>query len=153
MALDSFVIERNHLQVKAIADKVLNTQRFERSVLGSLLNEMLHIGGDSTIHALLGRVVRVHPDVHSASKLRVHGLLIACGDIVMNGESAGSVTACLAVRGTLALAVSTLRPVGEHTQHWGCWQMDDATEVWIAAHVVQTVAWKAVGGASILILR
>jgi hypothetical protein len=154
MVIDSFIIERRHLQVKAVAEPVRNTTGFERSVLAGITNASLRPGGDGCIHGLLGRAVRrVSPGIAASRQLKVYGLHVECGDVVTHGDAAGIVSACLSVDGTLTVAVELLAKVGEHTPHWGCWELTGSFKTWIAAHIVQCVAWKAAGGSAILVLQ
>ena len=153
IVLDLFIIERTHLAVKVVADEVLNTGRFERSVLAGVLNAEMNAPGASCVHALLGRVCELGPHVHSSSKMRVHGLHLEDGDIVLCGRQCGSIWACLLIDGVLHVAVTILQEQGIHTASWGHWMPSDIQSVWVAAHVHQPVAWKIAGGGALLILR
>ena len=55
LLLDSFVIERKHLHVKAIAEHVKNTHVFERSVLAGVTNVHMQRARECTDAALRGR--------------------------------------------------------------------------------------------------
>jgi hypothetical protein len=55
MVVDAFVIERMHLRVKAVAEKVKNTSRFERSVLSGVLTDHMRVLNETShLHGLLG---------------------------------------------------------------------------------------------------
>lgn len=67
LIIDAFVIERNHLVVKAVAENVRNTSTFERSVLAGMLNAQFRKASDamtgsadgSPLTSLHGRLCRV----------------------------------------------------------------------------------------------
>ena len=74
MVLDTFVIERGHLRVKAVADEVRNTIRFERSVLASILNHSLKPPVGCGSNALYGRARRLTDTAWVGSKLVCFGM-------------------------------------------------------------------------------
>jgi hypothetical protein len=154
MVLDTFVVERGHLKVKAVADGVDNTARFERSVLAGVLNASFDCSVDSrsSPHALHGATM-VGDGTFSAKAMRVHGMSISVGDIVGFGRQLGRIESCLAVNGTLCVAAESLRPVGEHTLHWGCWSPGGDYELWIAASLQLCLAWKPADHGTVLVLR
>lgn len=152
LILDTFVVERGHLKVKAVADDIDNTGRFERSVLAGVLNVSLNPDSGSSPHALPAAVA-LGEGIFVAKTMRVHGVTMAAGDIVGFGESVGRVESCLAIGGILCVAIESLRRVGEHTLHWGCWVATGEYQVWIAASVQLCLAWKPAEHGCVLVLR
>lgn len=154
LMLDTFVIERTHLTVKQVADDVKNTHRFERSVMAGVLNITLKptaSGGWS--HALLGNVREMEGGILTSARMRVHGLNLAIGDVVMYREICGKVTACLLVGGILHAVVDSFTKEGNHTLHWGRWRMSGEQAVWIAASLHHCMAWRPALNDTVLVLR
>ena len=84
MVLDTFVIERSHLKVKAVADGVDNTNRYERSVLAGVLNVTFknETASSTWCHALLGHPNDLGGNTFSSKKMRIYGLAVEARDIV-----------------------------------------------------------------------
>ena len=91
--------------------------------------------------------------MHEAKKMRVYGLLIEDGDVVFNGDKCGIVQACLLVSGVLHAVVENLSQQGNHTIHWGLWRPSSTYEVWVAAPLTQSVAWRPADDGATLVLR
>jgi hypothetical protein len=151
IVLDTFVVERGHLKVKAVADGVDNTARFERSVLAGVLNTSFGCLASSP-HALPG-ATSLGEDLFVAKTMRVHGMNVAVGDLVGFGQKVGRVESCLAITGTLCVAVESLRPVGHQELHWGCWSPAGDYEIWMAASLQLCLAWKPAENGCLLVLR
>lgn len=155
LIIDMFIIERLHLKVKAVAEPIKNTSQFERSLLAGVLNYSMKPASDnaSWSHALLGSVRSVGNGVFASPKMRVHGLQIEVGDIVVASDRCGLVLSCLLIGSILHVAVEALAREGVHTNHWGLWRPSSTCEVWVASEVRQCVAWKpAAGGATLVLL-
>jgi hypothetical protein len=154
MVLDTFVIERLHLVVKAVAEPINNTRSSERSLMVAVLNVTTKPAKVSDFaNAMLGRVHCAGEGVYIAKKMLVHGWHVEDGDVVCTGDRCGVVRACLLVDGILHTAVDTLEKVGRHTIHWGLWRRTPHHEVWLAAVLVQPIAWKEVADGALLLLR
>lgn len=153
MILDLFIIERTHVMVKAVADTIVNTVRYERSVLAGVVNSLLHSQGSTCVHALLGKCSQVSHNVLVANKMRVYGLHIEESDIVLQSDVCGIVLKCLAIDGVLHVVVDVLQKEGDHTPNWGRWVKSGSRSVWIAAVLHHPVAWKLLGGNGFLVLR
>ena len=99
LVLDTFVIERTHLSVKAIAEHITNTSVYERPVMLSIVTEQLRCGrqGDPVVgFGLIGRVAP-RPQYYcvSADKLATWTIEVSCKDIVTHGSVCpGIVVAC-----------------------------------------------------------
>jgi hypothetical protein len=89
MVLDQFVIERGHIDIKAIAEHIDNTTRFERSVLsGRLVTQRRQFNVNVTAEGLLGSIVAIPGCIGAsvADSLSVAGVIIGVGDMVfLNG--------------------------------------------------------------------
>lgn len=142
--LDAFVIERMHLGVKAVADHVDNTARFERSVLSGVVNAAFKDDqGQHHAYHLRGKVVRWPdmPDVLAADHLTALGMQVGVGDVVFRGDDAGEVVVCLSQGGLLMVLVQTLRFDAVVSRHSNRWLQGGHQAVWLAAHIEQSVAW------------
>ena len=73
MVLDAFVIERRHLDVKAVAEKVKNTSNYEASVLSSLSTVQWRQAANMTCRCgLVGRTAPGGDPCHRRPQLRAH---------------------------------------------------------------------------------
>jgi hypothetical protein len=154
LILDAFVIERTHLKVKVAADMVTNTTRFERSVLALVVNGTMRSDScTSWAHALLGKPQQLAQNTFASTSLRVYGLVIAIGDVVLLGDKCGKVQLCLLADVVLHIVVQVLTATGQHTDHWGNWLYTDVQEAWVAASVQIPLAWKAIADNAVLVIR
>jgi hypothetical protein len=87
--VDAYIIERNHLVVKAIAEQVDRTTVFERSVLTSLLSNMHAI--ELSAEGLCGKRARLPGSLTAfvADSMMRFGLDIAVGDVLTCGNAFG----------------------------------------------------------------
>ena len=132
--IDAFVIERTHLRVKRVAEPVQNTRAFERSVLASLANVTQH-QDDLEDDGLVGHTdeLRGGQGMTVARKLRVWGLTLVVGDVVVRDGTAACVVACAKSNGELFVIVHPYlvrTAVGLHCV--------------VAVEEPQLVAWRAV---------
>jgi len=154
VVLDAFVIERTHLKIKAVADSVENTSRFERSVLAGVLNNTWRESATgSWSHALLGSPKQVAPNTCLSARMRVYGLTLSVNDVVWVGEKCGSVRLCVLADAILYVLVEMYTAVGEHTRHWGQWAPSATHELWVAANVQTSLAWKVVADGVVVVIR
>ena len=107
VVLDAFVIERTHLAVKAIAEHVKDTRRFERSVMSGMMSTQLQHNKLLKLDSC-GLCVKVtplpgHPGVMLASKLAIWTFEISVGDLVAEVAGVGQVTACASAGGNFAM--------------------------------------------------
>ena len=95
LLIDAFVIERKHLSVKALADKIKNTRAFEGSVMsGVVFHQLRHTQQSEALSCLRGAVRQVG-SVLLASHMSFLTLQISVGDLVLYGEEVGEVLSCL----------------------------------------------------------
>jgi len=149
--LDCFIIERRHRAVKAIANNVLNTTRFERSVLGSLINAS--IGGSSNRPELLGQAVELD-GIMVADRMRVFSFEVSRGDIVMLAGTAGVVAGCCTSGGELFAIVQPSLNIRTITPHADEHMLEDGRLVfWLAREIRKCLAWQVRPDGSLLVIR
>jgi hypothetical protein len=146
LVLDAFVIERTHLRVKAIAEKVANTVAFERSVLSGLLTVSLR--DDSTL--LDGPVLLGHtavwpgfdPPVIVANRMMVFGFEVSVADVMLCGDAAGQLLACAQQEQEFFCIVSLLQPLERITMHVSAYRRTAERAVWRATEFAHALAWR-----------
>ena len=97
MILDAFVVERQHLIVKSIAEHIRNTSQYEVSVLSSLVNVQTETVRELMLgHELLGRpsLFEGMPGVVVSDKLTIHSFTVTVDEVALRGHEAGVVLAC-----------------------------------------------------------
>lgn len=96
--VDAFVVERLHLRVKTVAELVRNTETFERSCMGSLINSHCQLLQNEKFGS--GLVGRCTPLLDSAALIAdtmcFEGMLLSVGDIIFHE---GTSKVCNLVRG------------------------------------------------------
>ena len=124
LVVDAFVVERLHLRVKRVIEPIKRTTRFERSSLSSLLN--VHVAslqdrtsfGDS-LEGPVGQFPGT--GVPIADQMRVSGMSIAVGDVVLFRDMAGIVRACAKEDDTFFAVVEACifsSAVSAHSDRW-----------------------------------
>jgi len=140
--LDQFVVERNHLSIRAFAQHCKNLSAFEHTVLcGSILGQKRELN-ELVRHDLVGRRAPFpgHPGVQIASELTIHGMSVAVGDVVVSsGGIPGGVLACVCDGKALQVIVQCMRPVSGLRM----WTKADSIELWPAAEIQLAAAWRA----------
>lgn len=145
LVLDSFVVERNHLLIKAVTEKLRNTQRFEASACASMATVCWQNAKDMTSSMrLLGAAAPLVqcPGCFVADRLELHGVIIAVGDVITSGDNFGIVIGCCHYErlGVLVRAVTVELRVSHHS--YICKQ-SEGMDVWPAIDVMQALAWKS----------
>lgn len=154
--LDAFIIERIHLQVKAVAEHVRNTARFERSVLSGVLNNQIRRARQASDVAGLRGPTAYLADcagVLVADRLQCLALEVAVGDIVFRGGAAGQVLACCLAGPDLCVLVQMLVRIAAVSEHSATWQASADREAWLATEVEQCLAWRSAADGRVLVLR
>ena len=154
--LDAFVIERQHLFVKALADRVDRLDTYESSVLaGVVLGQVQRsrslVLGDS----LIGKTFLL-PELPSAvvsARLSIHGVSITADDVVFDGTTAGIVTAAAQEADRLFLLVLRLRKVADITPHAGRYQQTRDVVVWQASVAELCLAWRYEPAGTLVVVR
>ena len=147
LVLDAFVIERQHLLVKKVAENVTNTRAFERSVLASLLTvQRQEVRAALFGEGLLGKRSRLQgapAGVEVTLKMKVNcSVELTVGDIVRRGNEAGLVRACAADASGLFVYVSRMEVVANVTpQSIRCAILPELA-IWRAAACEACLAWR-----------
>ena len=145
VVVDTFVIERLHLRVRAAAEHIKKLESYETSVLSRVVNEQFRalqegFGG----HRVLGRHAPFPgiPAAKVADTLEFDGVHVSVGDIVRRGQDIAKVVACAEEDGAL-FAVVDLQVVA-HTcsPRSSTWTPRGARSVWSAGDIAEVVAWK-----------
>jgi len=153
VVLDCFVVERRHLMVKKIAAFVKNTTRFERSVMSGLVTTMSQMGGDCAA-GLQGPTGHLHEGIVIADQMEVFGMVVARGDVVLRGMSAGLVAACCESGEGLHVIVQRATFVEHATSHASKHQLAaDSLESWHCGEIRTCLAWKQLADGSLLVVR
>ena len=159
MVIDAFVIERQHILVKGIADHVKNTSHFDDSVLASTFQLQLRNARKLTLgDGLLGRCnfLQGFPGVRVANKISIHSNTMDVDEIVCNQHlEAATIVACAAEADNLFLFVAPLALGERVTEHASRFRLDARPElrVWRAVDVTQCLAWSPAPDGSVLVLR
>lgn len=152
--LDTFIVERLHLRIKSVADPVLNTRRFERSVLASAITSQYRVLCDESLSTfgLRGSTARLPGTLAVvADCLESNGNRISVDDIVFNGDRAGSVRACASEANSLYIVVELMNKVADVSAHSARWQPSGLVEVWPVEPVELALAWYSEGVTSIIL--
>ena len=151
---DAFIIERLHLRVKVVADRVDNTSSWEESVLsGHTAMHRASLRG-SLGFGLVGNSIELSdmPGVDIADELNYGGLHISRLDFVLALGSAGRVVACLEEAGHFYVVLRWLHKAQQLSPTSSRWDETAAHGLIRAGNVEQCVAWywPAQGGVVIL---
>ena len=142
--LDAFIIERLHNALRAVADNLCNTSRYEFSLLAGVLNNQLRtLEGRTYGDGLIGPTAR-HPDVLNAfvaDKMEVATKLISVGDIVLSRPSFGRVVACVQEDDQLFATVRPFDFVSRLSRHSVRVREMLTAEVWPAGGIEELMAW------------
>lgn len=155
MVLDAFVIERQHLMIKAVAEKVDNTQMFERSVMSSAIVVQLQrvrelrLGDD-----LRGQTSNLDgfAGVSVSRTMVLYGVIVTAADVIMRGSEAGNIVACARDPGGLFLFVSCMERLASPTREAGRFRRSERLGVWRTADVQFVLAWRDEPGGTVLVI-
>ncbi len=144
IVLDAFVIERGHLDVKAIAELVKNTRAYERSVLtGVLCNALQDSRGNRFAVGLVGRTAVVPGGGFVvADRAAANFQEFAVGEMVVQGDSTGMIKACAEEAGDLFFLVLPFRLLEQHAPGCGTFAEGDGLVVWEPNDVCHALAWR-----------
>lgn len=140
--VDAFVIERQHLLVKGVAEHVDNTTTYERSVMSSVCT-LVYNADDAWCDGLRGTSVGWPglPGVMLADKLRIFGTDVAIDDLVFRGDAVGYVLGCAAENMRLFVIVDVLTRAARVTGTADAFALAGHQELWPADELVQCLAW------------
>ena len=143
LVIDCFVIERQHLLVKGIAEHVDNLSSYERTVLSGVCTAVFQDHNAVLADGLVGHKARLpgSPSVLIGDKTRIMGTTIAIDDMVLCSTGIGMVVAIAEEHGTNFVVVDVLErgvPVTErHCSH----RLTGGRQLWPVSAVSLPVAW------------
>ena len=155
MILDAFVIERQHLLVKSVAEHVRNTSKFEVSVLSSLINAQIRTVRELKMgDELMGRTSLLEgmPSVLVANKMAIHSFTVTVDEVVLRGHEAGAVLACAREGLELFLFVAPMVKLAKVTEQAAKFRRTTTLAVWRAVDVQHCIAWKEDPDGAVLVL-
>lgn len=156
--LDAFIIERQHLLVKSVADKVKNLTTFERSVMSGITNIcMQRVAELCTTDNLLGKQAPLPgcPGVVVADRVRIGDQEITVGDVVWFRHEVGMVTAAfLEGDGTLGVLVELFAVTRRLSPHSLVAVSTGRVAAWAANEgmLAMSLAWKKLDAAGELLV-
>ena len=156
MVVDAFVVERIHLRVKSIAEKITNTVSFERSVLSGVLSTHMQVLEEREVgDCLLGRSAPLPGFLGArvADRMQVFGVEFWVGDVVLYGDSVAKVEACVRQCDELFACVRPFAKVADIASHAASYEPLADTVVWEASVLVHSLAWRAKSDGSMLVVR
>jgi hypothetical protein len=155
MVLDAFVIERQHLLVKSVAEHVRNTSQFEVSVLSSLINVQIRTVRELKVgDELMGRTSHLEgmPGVQVSDKMAIHNFIVAVHEVVLRGTEAGVVVACAREGPELFCFVAPMVKLAPVTVQAVKFRRTTTLAVWRAVDLQQCIAWKEDPDGAVLVL-
>jgi hypothetical protein len=155
MILDAFVIERQHLLVKSVAEPIRNTSKYEVSVLSSLINVQIRSVRELKLgDELLGRTSLLEgmPGVLVANKMAIHNFIVIVDEIVLRGHEAGVVLACARDGLELFCFVAPMVKLAQVTVQAVRFRRTATLAVWRAVDLQQCIAWKEDPDGAVLVL-
>jgi hypothetical protein len=155
MVLDTFVIERNHVSVKRIAEHIRNTAVYERSVMSGVTTAAFSRDAESSVGSgLVGRTEALpgNPDAMIADKMDIDSMEVAVADVILRGSSVGIVSACVCEGGQLFAIVEVLALRSRMTPHSGTYARTGVQDVWRATQLDTALAWYVEADGSIVVI-
>jgi hypothetical protein len=155
MILDAFVVERQHLLVKAVAEHVKNTSQYEVSVLSSLLNVQIKTVRELDLSdQLVGRTSQLEgmPGVLVANKMAIHSFTVTVDEVVLKGLEAGVVLACAREALELFCFVAPMVKLAQVTEQAAKFRRTTTLAIWRAADLQHCIAWKEDADGAVLVL-
>jgi hypothetical protein len=144
LVLDAFVVERNHLMVKQVANQVCNTENFEASVLRGLVHvKLLQAKAAKAYDTLVGKIEHM-PGTASAvvaDRMLISMFEVAVGDVVVRGDCAGRIVACACEHNLLFAVVEPMPLVARTGAHTLVVKPSSITEIWPAIEIEHVVGW------------
>jgi len=154
LVLDAFVIERTHLAVKAVADPIRNTERFEASVMASLSTAVWNRALEPFQGGLLGPQAPLPGGygVVVADRIEVYSVEFAVGDVVCKGDATGCIRACCCHHDELVAFVDVFALVERFSDHSRVCRPTGRLAAWAATELHLALAWRSHGGGTVLVL-
>jgi hypothetical protein len=153
IVLDAFVIERGHLEIKAVAEQVTNTQTYERSVLTAVLTTTLRDDRAGIRYGLLGKsVVAPGCGFIVADRAKGHGIEFVVGDVIVHNHTVGLLKACALEADDLFFLVEDHRLVSRDVLSCGTYEPLGGLVSWDAGAVCHALAWRRRPDGSIFVV-
>jgi hypothetical protein len=143
--LDAFIIEKEHLEVRDIADRTVNTTCFERSVLAGQLNaqvKSLENLGPQEVLVGTSAPFPGFPAAQVADNFRLDGVTISVGDFVFLITTPGKVAACIKENDEYFFIVDLLGLAARISNHSGDYMFEGRRAVWSAKDARRALAWR-----------
>jgi hypothetical protein len=153
--LDAFVVERQHLLVKSVAEHIKNTSQFEVSVLSSLINVQIKTVRELDMSdQLVGRTSQLQgmPGVLVANKIAIHSFTVTVDEVVLKGLQAGVVLACAREGVELFCVVAPMTKLAQVTEQAAKFRRTATLAIWRAADLQHCIAWKEDADGAVLVL-
>ena len=155
MILDAFVVERQHLVVKSVAEHIRNTSNYEASVLSSLVNVQIRAVRELKLcDELLGRTSLLEgmPSVVVSDKLTIHSFTVSVDEVVLRGHEAGVVLTCAREGLELFCFVAPMVKLAQVTVQATRFRRTTTLAIWRAADLQHCIAWKEDPDGAVLVL-
>ena len=154
VVVDSFVVERLHLRVRAAAEHVKKLEGYERTVLSRVLNDQARALQIVATRGLIG-VRAPFPGLPSATvsdRMEVDGVHVAVGDFVRRGQDIAKAVACAEEGGVLFVVVDLQVVAHTCSPRSSTYTLTGDRSVWPASDISEVVAWKDMGQGQTLVL-
>ena len=154
VVVDSFVVERLHLRVRAAAEHVKKLEGYERTVLSRVLNDQARALQIVATRGLIG-VRASFPGLPSATvsdRMEVDGVHVAVGDFVRRGQYIAKAVACAEEGGVLFVVVDLQVVAHTCSPRSSTYTLTGDRSVWPASDISEVVAWKDMGQGQTLVI-
>ncbi len=157
VVIDAFVVERQHLLVKGVADNVRNTTSFERSVTAGTLNASFERAKEATCGDYLLGARGPLPGCRGvlvADRMTVFGFDVVVGDVVSRGQAdAGIVAGCYQEGdGTLGALVETTLTRRRLSLHSSLVARSGTVQAWASTGLNLCLAWRKTGDLDLVVV-
>ena len=142
--IDMFVVERMHLQVKSVADRVDNLCTYERSVLSGVLTETMHDEEAEFDNGLVTRQISSteYPAAAFSRRMIICGLSMEVGDVVLREDrELGRVVACAQENAAMMIIVERATFLRHRSRNSSIFQFTGQLSVWAPTAVSLAIAW------------
>ncbi len=78
---------------------------------------------------------------------------VSVDDVILRGDSAGIVVACVLESGRLMAVVNLMVQVGVISGHTRAFQPTGTSDVWLASEIAHCIAWYCKPDGSIVVIR
>lgn len=142
---DAFLIEKEHLVARVVADRVDNTSNFEESVLAGVLNSQVKSLNSMSEHfEIMGNAAPYPGLPHSivADNVSIDGVCMAVSDFVFFHQAPGKVVACVQEGDDFSIVVDALSVRSRLSANAAIYAFQGRRAVWDAKRVTLALAWR-----------